>query len=176
MMQLSALVLAMMAVFGYIGYTRGWNKEIIATAGIILGVFALFQFDDIIRQNLLANTPPDQVFIVQATLFSIVVFFAYQDRTPKEDRKGQDNDPLQTSVLGGLTGMLNGYMIWGTLWYLMDINNYPLAPYIIPPQPGTANANTIEQIRALIEGGAGGGGEPLTIAVIILFLIVLIVI
>ena len=69
-----------------------------------------------------------------------------------------------------------GYMVGGTLWYLMDINSYPLTPYITAPQQGTTNATMIAQIRALIEGGTGGNGEPLTLAIIILFIIVLIII
>ena len=28
--------------FAFIGFLRGWNRELVATAGIILGLFALF--------------------------------------------------------------------------------------------------------------------------------------
>lgn len=173
MMQISALLVLMVLFFGIIGYRRGWNKEIVATAGIILGVFAIYQFDDLIRQRLLGSAPRDQVFVIQSLMFSVIVFFAYQTRALG---KGENRDRLQTSVLGGLMGLINGYMVWGTLWYLMDINSYPLSPYISAPAAGTTNAAVIAQIRSVIEGGTGGNGEPLTLAVILLFLIVLIVI
>jgi hypothetical protein len=174
MMQLAALLLAIVAVFAYIGYRRGWNKEVVATAGIILGVFAIYQFDQLVRVQLLGSAPRDQVFIIQAILFCMVVFFAYQTRALG---RGENNrDRLQVSVLGLLIGSVNGYMVGGTLWYLMDINSYPLTPYITAPQQGTTNATMIAQIRALIEGGTGGNGEPLTLAIIILFIIVLIII
>ncbi len=172
-MQIGALVVLMTIFFGIIGYRRGWNKEIVATAGIILGVFAIYQFDDLVRVRLLASAGRDSVFLIQALIFLVIVFFAYQTRALG---KNENRDKLQVSVLGGVMGLVNGYMVWGTLWYLMDINGYPLAPYITAPAPNTANAAMIAQIRALIEGGTGGNGEPLTLAIIVLFLIVLIVI
>ena len=57
MIQLSAVMWTMAIFFAIIGFLRGWNREVIATAGIILGLFALFQFDSLIRGVLLANVP-----------------------------------------------------------------------------------------------------------------------
>jgi hypothetical protein len=171
----------MMAIFfAIIGFLRGWNKEIVATAGIVLGLFALFQFDTILRGTLLANVSRDQVFFVQTGIFVAIVFFAYQTRSIMgEDiaraREGRDN--LQESVLGALLGALNGYLIWGSIWYFMDINEYPLAPYVIAPAPGSPSATT-QQILPLVllGGGPGGNGDLLAVAVIILFVFVLILI
>ncbi len=184
MMQLSALLWIMAFLFGYIGFGRGWNKEVIATSGIILGLFALFQFDTLIRQTLLANVPAEQVFLVQSALFGIIVFFAYQTRAiigteasrmRSGDREGRDE--LQTNILGAIVGFINGYLIWGTLWYFMHINNYPLSPYITAPAQGSPSAQTISQLPLyILAGGPGGTGDLLAVAVIILFLIVLIVI
>lgn len=174
MIQLSALLIAIVGLFAYIGYRRGWNKEIVAMAGIILGVFAIYQFDSLVRIRLLGSAPRDQVMIIQMILFCTVVFFAYQTRSLG---RGENNrDKLQTSVLGLIIGVVNGYMVGGTLWYLVDLNGYPLAPYITAPDPNTTNAAVINQIKAVIEGGTGGNGEPLTLAIIILFIIVLIII
>ncbi len=64
MIELSALLWVMAIFFAIIGFLRGWTKEIVSTAGIILGLFALFQFDTLIRGTLLANVGRDQVFIV----------------------------------------------------------------------------------------------------------------
>lgn len=175
MVELNALLWGMAALFGYIGFTRGWNKEIIATAGIILGLFALFQFDDVLRGTLLVTVPSDQVFLVQTVIFGIIVFFAYQTRALDGD--SGDRDELQVSVLGALMGFINGYLVWGTLWYFMEINNYPLAPFIVQPAANSPSAATAENLPLyLLAGGPGGGGELLSLAVIGLFLIVLIVI
>lgn len=183
MIQLSLLLWVMALLFAYIGFTRGWNKEVIATSGIILGLFALFQFDDLLRNTLLANVSPDMVFAVQAAIFVGIVFFAYQTRAligsevTRARSGGDGRDNLQASVLGGVVGFINGYLIWGTLWYFMDITNYPLQPYISAPLPGTASANFVDSLPLyLLAGGPGGTGNLLAAAVIGLFLIVLIVI
>lgn len=177
MIQLSAVLLTMAIFFGIIGYLRGWNKELISMAGIILALFALFQFDNLLRGVLLAGVSRDQVFLVQAGIFLIVVFFAYQTRGMGGGRGPDGRDRLQSSILGGLVGFINGYLIWGSLWYFMDINAYPLAPAVIAPAPGSPS----DQARSLLPlvvlgGGVTGTGDLLAIAVIVLFLIVLVVI
>ena len=59
----------------------------------------------------------------------------------------------------------------------MDINEYPLSPYIVAPAPGSPS----DQARNLLPlvvlgGGPGGTGDLLAVAVIILFVIVLVLI
>jgi hypothetical protein len=182
MMQLSAFLWTMALVFGYIGFSRGWNKEVIALSGIILGLFALYQFDDLLRGTLLANVSPEQVFLVQTVIFGIIVFFAYQTRAligsdAARARGEGGRDQLQTNILGAVVGFINGYLIWGTIWYFMEINNYPLAPYITRPAPGSPSAVTATQLPLyVLAGGPTGTGDLLALAVIVLFLIVLIVI
>lgn len=183
MLQISTFMWIMAAVFAYVGYTRGWNKEIIATSGIILGLFALHQFDDVLRQTLLANLPPSQIFLVQAIIFGVIVYFAYQTRAligeeARRGRRGNDGrDSLQTGILGGIVGFINGYLIFGTLWYFMDITGYPLSPYISAPLQNTASAEFVNSLPLyLLAGGPGGTGDLLAAAMIGLFLVVLIVI
>ena len=139
MIQLSAVLIGFAIIFGYIGFTRGWNKEIIATAGIILGIFALFQFDDLVRNRLLGEIPRDQVFYIQTLLFIVIVFFAYQTRSlGKVGGEGGNRSELQTSLLGALMGVINGYLVWGTLWFFLEVNDYPLSPYIVALGESTA--------------------------------------
>ncbi|MFZ4827228.1 MAG: CvpA family protein [Phototrophicaceae bacterium] len=176
MIQLVGVMWVMAIFFAIIGFLRGWNKELVALSGIILGLFALFQFDPYIRGTLLVSVPRSQVFFIQTGLFITVVFFAYQTRGPlKSDNSGRDT--LQESVLGSLLGFLNGYLIWGTIWYFLDINQYPLTPWVIAPSPGSPSDNALSILPLVILGGGPtGNGDLLAIAVIILFLIVLIVI
>ncbi len=177
MIQLSAVMMTMAIFFAVIGFLRGWNKELIATAGVILGLFALFQFDSLLRGVLLAGVAQQQVFLVQCILFITVVFFAYQTRAlGRGDRQG-GRDNLQESILGGIVGFLNGYLIWGSIWYFMDINQYPLAPWVVAPAPGSPSDQARELLPLVILGGGiNGDGNLLAIAVIVLFLFVLIVI
>ncbi len=178
MIQLSAVMIVMAIFFGIIGFLRGWNKELISTAGIVLGLFALYQFDSLIRGTLLAGVSRDQVFFVQALIFLAIVYFAYQTRSILgEDirRRNEGRDRFQESILGGIVGFVNGYLIWGSLWYFMDINEYPFAPYIIAPSPGSPSDQARNLLPLVILGG-GGNGDLLAVAVIVLFVIVLVLI
>lgn len=181
MIQLSALMWTMAVFFAIIGYLRGWNREIISTAGIVLGLFALFQFDSLLRGVLLVNVPRDQVFFIQTIFFIAIVFFAYQERTiiggGDRRRREEGRDDVQNKVLGALLGFVNGYLIWGSIWYFLDINEYPLAPMVIAPSPGSPSdqARNILPL-VLLGGGPGGNGDLLAVAVIVLFVFVLIII
>jgi hypothetical protein len=172
----------MAALFGYIGFSRGWNKEMISTSGIILGLFALFQFDNTLN-TFLMGVPGEQKFLARALIFSVIIFFAYHTRaligeeaTRRRSRSG-GRDNLQSSVLGAIIGFVNGYLVWGSLWYFMILDEYPLSPYITEPLPDSPSARFVESLPLyILAGGPGGEGDLLAGAVIFLFLIVLIVI
>lgn len=192
MMQLNALLFILIGLFGVIGYQRGFNKEVISLAAVVLALFTLNSFDDLLRQQLLGNTSPQTRFLVQAIIFGLIVFFGYQTRAligadakiaqNVANRRGDSyardgRDELQTRITGALMGMLNGYLVWGSLWYLMHINDYPLAPFIRAPPVGSDSANLINWLPLYVLAGGPGGVDPLlSIAVIVAFLIVLILI
>jgi len=174
MVQIFSLMWILAVFFGIVGLIRGWSKEIIATAGIVLGMFALFQFDTLLRGTILLRFPIDQVFFIQAGIFLVIVFFAYQNRTFVGDRDPEEG--VQNALLGGLVGCVNGYLIGGSLWYFMDISQYPFDPYILAPAANSPSAQQIDLMpMVLLGGGVTGGAELLPIAVIFLFLLVLIV-
>jgi len=162
--------------FAVIGMIRGWSRELVSLAGIILAMFALFQFDSLLRGVILASVPSDQAFFVQIGLFTVILYFAYQTRSPGAARgdRGPRRGRFQDAILGGMLGALNGYLIWGAVWYFLDINGYPLSNLVIAPAPGSITDRNIGAIPLVLLGGAAGGSaELLTIIVIILFLFVL---
>jgi colicin V production protein len=163
--------------FGIIGVLRGLRREVISLAGIILATFALFQFDAILRGVFLATVPRDQAFFVQICLFASIVYFSYQTRSVSSQRGGGPrNNRTQDAILGGLLGAVNGYLIWGAVWYFLDINDYPFSPLIIAPDPNSISAQNVGTIPlALLGGAAGGSTDLLTILVIVIFMSVLFV-
>jgi uncharacterized membrane protein required for colicin V production len=191
MLELTLIIYLMMAYFCYIGMLRGFTKEVISLAGIMLGLFAMYQFDNTIRFELFAALPPDQLFYVQCVIFLIIVFFAYQqraivgiqavrERTGRGRAQDRGRDPLQSRVLGGLIGLLNGYLISGTIWYFLDINRipgsaeYPLAPYITAPLANSASAQALNNLPLYLL--TQNDGNLLALAVVFLFILVLILI
>jgi len=181
MIELSLLVYAMTGFFAYIGFNRSLSKELISLSGVILGLFTLHQFDTLIRQTLLAGLSVSQVFFVQCIIFLVIVFFAYQTRVKIGGGTG-GRDPLQAKVLGAIVGGVNGYLISGTIWYFLDINRtsantYPLDPFITAPVVGSVSAQTVSNLPLyVLAQGPGSNGDLLSLAVIVLFVIVLVVI
>ena len=186
MVDLSLLVWIAAVFFAYVGFSRGWSKEIISMSGIILGLFALREFDGVLRGMLFANLPPEQTFLLQSVLFIIIVFISYEtraliagevERARRSERQGRDS--MQTGVLGAIVGFGNGYLIAGSLWYFLDINKigvvYPLDPYVVAPV-GEAGAAAVQSLPLNMLTAQGAGGDLLSLAVIVLFLVVLLVI
>lgn len=190
MIELSLLIWVTAAIFAYIGWLRGWTKEIISLAGITLGLFALNEFDTLIRQTLFGELPVEQVFAIQATIFLVIVFFAYQTNAlAARAEQREQRDELQTRALGGLVGFANGYLVAGTLWYFLDIANYPLSPYVVQPEVGSTSATTVSNLplylltgntRALDAAGniliETGPNDLLSLMVVVLFVVVLVII
>lgn len=174
MIQLSSLMWVSALFFGMIGYLRGWNRELVATSGITLVMFAIFQFDSILRGTVFLLLPRDQVFLIQATAFLAVVYFVYQaDELAGATRRSGSN--LQSGFLGALAGAFNGYLIIGALWYFLDINEYPLTQFVTAPGPNSPGAQSIGLMPlVLIGGGAGGTGDLLAVLVVALLFFVLV--
>ncbi|MCY4064502.1 MAG: CvpA family protein [Chloroflexi bacterium] len=182
MLELVTVVWVFVLVFAAVGLGRGWTKEIIAMAGIMLGLFALHQFDAAIREQLLVNFSPQGKFLFQSAVLMIIAFFAYQTRA-LVSRRAPDapneagRDALQAKALGGIVGALNGYLLSGTIWYFMHINEYPLAPYIEAPAAGSLSMNTVSNLPLyLLAEGPGSSGDLLSLSLIGLFIVVLVLI
>jgi hypothetical protein len=124
----------MVAFFALIGTLRGWTKEIIATSGLVLSLFALNQFGFFLISLLGAAAdasvdPLDmmglrrQQFYILTFVHLMIAFFSYQGPAMAGRRLGDRlrvRDSLQDKVLGALVGAINGYLIIGTLWTFLE--------------------------------------------------------
>jgi uncharacterized membrane protein required for colicin V production len=123
-------------VFAIIGAMRGWAKEVLVTASVVLALFAL----DIARilpaiGNLL-NQNDTTSFWIQSLVVAIFALFGYQ--TPKLIRGASGkfvSDKFADTLVGFFIGALNGFLIVGCIWYFMIQSQYPFQPEIIPPVP-----------------------------------------
>ena len=131
------------ALFALVGWMRGWQREIIATASLVLAVFALNfanQGDrltnfvqptqggqnSILRGNSTNITEPDRIkierFMIQAIPFFLIAFFGYLGpAVTRQISAGRFPDKarigIQEGIVGGLIGGFNGYLIISTLAY-----------------------------------------------------------
>ncbi len=174
MIQLSTVLWGMVVMFGLIGFSRGWTKEVIALTGIVLALFTLEQFKDVFLAPLTAGAEPSQQFFLYGGILLIITFFAYQTPQRFEKRTARSQrmrEGIQEGLLGGLIGAFNGYLVFGSLWFYLRDLNYPLAPFVPSPFAGTASAAMQTQLPLdwLLEGNL------LTLLVVVLFLFVIVV-
>jgi hypothetical protein len=177
MIQFYSLMWVAAFFFGVMGYLRGWNRELLAASGIVLTMFAIFQFDAFLRVSVYALLPREQVFVLQMFLFLAVVWLVYQASDVRTGRRAAAApvETVQSSFLGVLAGAFNGYLIIGTLWYFLDINEYPFSQWITAPAPGSPSAQNLGLMPLmLVGGGSGGSGDLLALVVIGLLFFVLV--
>lgn len=177
MIQLSSFLWMMVFAFAVIGYMRGWTKELIATAGIVLALFTLKQFEALVIDPL-TDGRQEPKFYLQATILLLLAFFAYQTPPERLARGGAIRNPresLQDGILGALVGAFNGYLLIGSLWWYMDNLEYPLSPFITPVAPGSASANLVDALPLSWMLSADGGLLSLVMVALFIFVIVAIV-
>lgn len=175
MISLASLMWANAIFFAFLGAFRGWSRELIGTAGIILGVFAIFQFDALLRGTIYLLMSPDQIFGVQILIFFGIVSVAYRIQSTVDSEDGRSR--IQSSILGAFVGFANGYFIAGSTWYFLDINRYPFPQLITAPAEGSVTYNALESLPiVLLGGGLAGNGDLLAVAVIVLLAIVMLVV
>lgn len=174
MIQLSSFLWFCIILFATMGYVRGFSKELVALAGIILALFTLVQFENFF-ENIGRGAGLAQIFYVKAFFLGVVTFFAYQtppDRIVTGKRKFESRDAWQNRLLGSILGGINAYLVFGSLWYFMDQLAYPLSPHVSTPPPESASASMVSSLPLVWMQQ----GNLLTLLVIGLFLFILIAI
>jgi hypothetical protein len=173
MMELSMFMVLMIAMFGIVGFMRGWTKELIATAGIVLALFTLKQFETLFIDPL-TDGKQDSKFYLQAAILIGMAFLAYHT-PPERLRTGRRNvsnrEGVQDGILGVLVGMLNGYLLIGSLWWYMDNLEYPLSPHITPVIVGSPSADWVDILP--LSWLLGGDGGLLSMLMVALFIFVI---
>jgi hypothetical protein len=176
MVSLSFIFMLLLLFFGAIGAMRGWAKEILVSFGVILAMFILSVVQNIppIRDTV-AIQGSSTKFWFQASVIIALAFFAYQ--TPNLQRLGGTaarfaRERLADILLGFLMGIINGYLIVGTLWYFLDQAAYkPLEAYFTPP---TSDA-VLRLLTYMVPHWMPPGSLLLYFAVAVAFLFVIVV-
>ena len=173
MMQLWVFLALMIGLFAAIGFMRGYTKELVATAGLVLALFTLKQFE-LLLIDPLAGGKQASKFYLQATILLAMAFFSYQTPTQTfaklPDRKG-----FQDGVLGLLVGAFNGYLLFGSLWWYMDTLEYPFSPNVIAPlDPASTSAKMVDMLP--LTWMLSGDGSVLSVIMIGFFIFIIVVV
>jgi uncharacterized membrane protein required for colicin V production len=135
MMTLPAVFWMLVILFGLIGGFRGWAKETLVLFSLILALFILYVLERYVpgvKVALESQNGAAQVTI-RAVFLVLLAYFGYQSPNIPALSSKLTRDKLQDWLLGSVLGMLNGYFLWGSLWYYIDKTGYPFESIIHRP-------------------------------------------
>jgi hypothetical protein len=162
-------------IFGFIGTTRGWVKEVLVTFAMMFALFIyiLPPFANIINQISNQGSPIVRFFIYSAP-FLIITFFGYLSPAVSKSRfERTAANRFEHGLLSFLIGIFNGYLLFSSL-ALWALNTGVLDAYpnlFMPPQPGGWASFFFIQSAAPVVFSGG----LLIFVVVIIFLFVIIV-
>jgi len=149
MMELAFFLRLCVLFFAIMGYLRGIYKEFVGLTGIILSLYLLTEFGWII-DLIFGGSGATWRFTVDASILIMLTFFAYQQapsmfvprnyRTSRGGLRIPGEGTWQAGLLGAIFGGFNGYLVVGSLWYLMDQLEYPLSPLFTQPAINSSSA------------------------------------
>ncbi len=125
---------AIVLIFALIGLARGFLRELGVTTVLMFLLFFLSRFEPQLDKGMVrimgANLlPAGDKDLWQCVLFVFVIaaaaFVSYQGETLSFG--GQAPRGGQAVLLGLVTGLLNGYLIAGSIWFYMHKFGYPIA-------------------------------------------------
>ncbi|MEN8097759.1 MAG: CvpA family protein [Chloroflexota bacterium] len=145
--------------FSLVGMLRGWTKEIVATAGLVLSLFAQLWFGHHLV-GMFARNSPDVMktqFVVRSIMHIVFAFFAYQGPTLVRQVTGgrlteRARGTVQEAILGFVVGAINGYLIVGGIWSFLE--NNIVDRMAIPYAPATPYPFPVEIITRPLTGPA----------------------
>jgi uncharacterized membrane protein required for colicin V production len=135
MINANIVFILFIVIFGMIGTMRGWVREIIVTASLVLALFVLNQFGD--KWNgIISGVAPAHSFeqwLLRAAPLFLITFFGYLGPAVVRSRFEQNTrGKLEQGILAFIIGSLNGYIIFSTMayiaWKALLLDNPPASP------------------------------------------------
>lgn len=150
------LFISFMIMLGLVGLVRGFLRELGVTTLLVFVIFLFKQFETPIGKGLdlligaLSVTPLNGAeanlvrFLFYFVVLAIASFISYQGETLTFG--GSLPKRFPTSLLGLLSGLWNGYLIIGSIWYYIHVFNYPIAVWGLFKQPLSPLAMRLVQL------------------------------
>jgi uncharacterized membrane protein required for colicin V production len=121
-------------IFGFIGWMRGWAKELLVSFSVILAL----ALNHVLRRYIpLAQSLPEtdiSLFWVRTMILLVLVYFGYQTVISIPHLASRAvRERLQDTLFGAILGAINGYLIAGTMLFYLHIADYPFENVISKP-------------------------------------------
>ncbi len=145
MMSVAAVFWMFVLFFGIVGGMRGWAKEILVIFAMILALF----IDTLLKTYVqgfdiaLASQGALSRFVVRGVFFMVLAFFGYESPALSNIIGARARrEKFQDIMLGAVLGAINGYLIFGTIWFYMHDAGYPVPQVVSPADPRVADVVT----------------------------------
>jgi hypothetical protein len=183
MVEIQQLFMLLILVMGVIGMVRGFLKELGVTLVLIATLFALDRLIPIINGfitsgglGFLGLGPESQsannlLFLLFAAMMVGATYIAYQGETLAYE--GNNPKGIVGALLGFLIGAVNGYLLFGTIWWAFNYYQYPFG---LVTQPLPQAAQDILNAGLLPIDLLGGGAVALDSWGLLPFILILLVI
>jgi len=145
----------LLITFALVGVVRGFLKELGVTVVLLVLLFGLSRLEDRIPEFLTravanvgytvpkATDPRGQ--LIWASFYIIVIvfvtFISYHGETLAFE--GRPPKGFKGVLFGLMVGLLNGYLISGSLWYFLDKYDYPIKFLYLFKEPLTDFAKSL---------------------------------
>jgi len=140
MVPLDVVFWGLVFLFGLIGALRGWAKELIVACSVLLALFIQQVLGQYVFKGsegylpiliTVSGGPPapqsynETQFYTCAGLLLALTFFGYAGPALVSSLgRKVAKEKLQDILLGFFLGLINGYLIIGTLWFYLDKADY----------------------------------------------------
>jgi len=185
MVEIQQLFVILIVVMGIIGMVRGFLKELGVTLVLVATLFALDRLIPIVNGFInsggfgflglgpVPETPSTDniLFLLFAAMMVGATYIAYQGETLAYE--GNNPKGIVGTLLGFLIGAVNGYLLFGTIWWLLNFYQYPFG---LVAQPLPVPAQEIVAAGLLPLELLGGGAVELTSWGLLPFILILLVI
>jgi uncharacterized membrane protein required for colicin V production len=147
MVSLVVLFGIFVVLFGLIGAMRGWAKELLVTSSVVLGLFINAILETYVGpyRTALFLQPSGTQFVIRSVLLVLLGFFGYQTPQIRALQPKVARERLEELLLGLFLGIVNGYLLIGSLWFYLHQAGYP-TNLIIQPEEGSELATQIANI------------------------------
>ena len=118
---------ALLVLFGLIGGLRGWAKELIVAFSVFLALFVQHVLLTFLPplSALFCNLAPDSQFYTRTIIFILITVFGYASPTIVSKIGARvARERLQDILLGFFIGLLNGFLIVGSVVAFLDMSFY----------------------------------------------------
>ena len=177
-------------VFIFLAVIRGFLKELGLTTVMIVWLFAMDliipRLEEYIRapDSLLGRigvteaTRDTPLWLIFTLITVVVIFIAYEGETLAFE--GTPPKGAQGIILGFLIGAVNGYLVCGTLWWILNRYNYPIRSlgFFVDFNPAAAQVlsptadRIVNQLGLLPPDLLGQGVETAGLSILLSMLVV----